>query len=46
MYVGGTLTLAAAFVAFFGLAGFHQARARAMAAEDAASAPPQVAVEA
>jgi EmrB/QacA subfamily drug resistance transporter len=45
MYVGSALTLCAAFVAFFGLAGFHQARAQAMAAEDAAASPPQVAVE-
>ena len=44
MYVGGALTLAAAFVAFFGLKGFQQARAQAQAQEDA-SAPPRVAVE-
>ncbi len=44
MYVGGALTLAAAFVAFFGLKGFQQARAQAQAQEDS-SAPPRVAVE-
>jgi DHA2 family multidrug resistance protein-like MFS transporter len=46
MYVGSGLTFAAALVAFFGLKGFHQARQRAMAQEDAAATPPKVAVEA
>jgi EmrB/QacA subfamily drug resistance transporter len=44
MYVGGALTLAAAFVAFFGLKGFQQARAKAQAQEEG-SAPPRVAIE-
>jgi EmrB/QacA subfamily drug resistance transporter len=44
MYVGSALTLAAAFVAFFGLKGFQQARAKAQAQEES-SAPPRVAIE-
>ncbi|MEO9174188.1 MAG: MFS transporter [Gaiellales bacterium] len=44
MYVGSALTFAAALIAFFGLKGFHQARAKAQAQEEG-SIMPQVAVE-
>ena len=39
MYVGSGLTLIAAFIAFFGLKGFKEARARAIA--DQSQAQPQ-----
>jgi EmrB/QacA subfamily drug resistance transporter len=44
MYVGAALTFIAALVAFFGLSGFRQARAQALAQEEGSSHPP-VAVE-
>ncbi len=44
MYVGSALTFVAALVAFFGLKGFHQARAQAQAQEEGSMHPP-VAVE-
>ena len=40
MYVGSALTFLAALVAFFGLKGFHQARAKALAQEEGSSLPP------
>jgi hypothetical protein len=47
MYVGSALTLIAAFIAFFGLKGFKEARERAdaQAQAEGQSSPPPVAVE-
>jgi EmrB/QacA subfamily drug resistance transporter len=46
MYVGSALALAAAFVAFFGLKGFQDARAKAQAQEDGSQGQrPPVAIE-
>jgi hypothetical protein len=48
MYVGSGLTLIAAFIAFFGLKGYKEARAQAMSQAQAQgqTSQPSVAVEA